>query len=371
MPPSRAAAQDDTTPRPTRPTPEVPSAPSDARPRRAVLGLGSRPGRGNSGRPLVIRFVAVAALAQFVPSIASTSNMLTINLACVYAVAAVGLNLIFGLGGLISIAQGAVMAVGGYITILLFGKTLGLVPCLLLAGCGGGVASLTMGLVGARVKTHYFVLASLAFAEVIVLVATTMTGLTGGSNGTALLGVPVLAGLNLSTNSGFFHFASILLLVVVYLADALRVSRGGLGLSALTMNSYLAVASGVNPLASRALATTVGGVFGGIAGGMLALLDGYLGPQNFDIPTATLLLLIVVVAGRAGNGSVVIATLILTFLSQGLLTSPAVGQLVYGIGLIALIIIAPGGVYAATDWSRRRVVRWRGRVGYKSGGSHE
>lgn len=348
------------------PVPEADGPPSGAL---VVAGAGRQASR-RTGRPLVLRFVVLAAIAQLVPEIVSASNLLTINLACVYAVGAVGLNLIFGLGGLISIGQGAVMAVGGYTTILLFGHSLGLAGGLLVACLGGGVASVAMGLVGARVKTHYFVLASVAFAEVIVLVATTATGLTGGSNGTALAGAPVVAGLQLTTASGFFHAASVVVLIVVYLADALRVSRGGLGLAALTMNEYLAVSVGVNPQGSRALATAVGGVFGGLAGGMLALLDGYLGPQNFDIPTATLLLLMVVVAGRAGNGSVVIAALILTFLSNGLLTSPAVGQLVYGIGLILAIIVAPEGVYGVTEWGRRLAAHslWK-RVGYRRRGS--
>lgn len=326
-------------------------------------GTRSRRRSRMGGRPILLRFVAVAAVAQALPSAVSTSNLLTVDLACVYAIAAVGLNVIFGLGGLISIGQAGVMAIGGYATILLFGHSVGLAVALLCACVGGGLTSMAMGLVGARVKTHYFVLASLAFAEVIVLVATNATGLTGGSNGTALQGVPTVAGLDLTASSGFYHFASIVMLVVVYLADALRVSRGGLGLSALTMNQHLARSAGVNPQLSRGLATGVGGVLGGLAGGMLALLDGYLGPQSFDLPLATLLLLIVVVAGRAGNGSVVIAALILTFLSQGFLTNPAVGQLAYGIGLIALIIVAPDGVYGAVKWGRGLALQSWGRLG--------
>jgi branched-chain amino acid transport system permease protein len=315
-----------------------------------------------SSRPRFLRFVAFAVVAQAVPAIVSDSTLVTINLACVYAVAAVGLNVIFGLGGLISIGQAGVMAVGGYATILLFGKSVGLAVALLLACVGGALVSVLMGLVGARVRTHYFVLASLAIAEVIVLVATNATGLTGGSNGTALAGIPIVAGLNLTTTTGFFRFGAVLVLIVVYLADALRASRGGLGLSALTMNEYLALAAGVDPRVSRALATAVGGVFGGLAGGMLALLDGYLGPASFDLGTATLLLLIVIVAGRGANGSVVIAALILTFLSQGFLTNPTVGQLAYGIGLIVLIIAAPDGLYGAAAWSRNQMARSWGRI---------
>jgi ABC-type branched-subunit amino acid transport system permease subunit len=320
-------------------------------------------------RPRFLRFVALGVVVQAIPGMISDSTLLTVDLACVYAVGAVGLNVIFGLGGLVSIGQAAVMAVGGYALILLFGKTLGLPLALLIACAGGALTSMAMGFVGARVKTHYFVLASLAFAEVIVLVATNATGLTGGSNGTGLLGTPTIAGLQLTTTPGFFHFGSVVVLVVVYLADALRASRAGLGLSALTMNEYLGLSSGVSPHWSRGLATAVGGVFGGLAGAMLALLDGYLGPQSFSLDAATILLLMVIVAGRAGNGSVVVAALILTFLSQGLLTNPAVGQLAYGIGLIVLVIVAPEGLYGAAEWARKLAVRSRALIADRNRGS--
>lgn len=309
--------------------------------------------RGATARPRFWRFLVLAVILQAVPAIVSASSLLWINLACVYAVAAVGLNVIFGLGGLLSVGQAGVMAVGGYMTILIFGEDVGLVPAVLLACVGGAAASLLIGLVGARVKTHYFVLASLAVAETIVIVINNETELTGGANGMAIKAPPVIAGFNLLDPVHFFHIASVVVLLAAYLADALRASRGGLALSAMTMNEHAAMASGVSPLGVRALATAVGGVLGALGGAMLALLSGYLGPQDFHLATAALLLLIVVVAGRGRNGSVVLAAVLLTWLSQGLLTLQSVGQLVYGMALILLLVFAPEGIYGAAEWMRK------------------
>jgi branched-chain amino acid transport system permease protein len=309
-------------------------------------------GAARSSRPRFTRVVVIAAVLQVVPLLVSNTTLLTIDNACIYALAAIGLNIIFGMGGLISIGQAGVMAVGGYAAMIVFNHSLGIGPALLVACCFGGVTSLLMGLVGARVRTHYFILASLAIAEAILLVATNASGLTGGGNGQALAGEGVILGFNLSSIDGFFRVGSVLVLVGVYLADALRSSRLGLGLSALTMNEHMALASGVNPHSARAVATGVGGVFAAVAGAFLAFLDGYLGPQDFDISTATLLLLIVVVGGRARNGSIVLAAVIMTFLSQGFLTLEAVGQLIYGLGLIILIIFAPSGLYGIAKWLR-------------------
>ena len=322
-----------------------------------------------STRPRFLRFVVFAVIVQMVPALLPTARLLTVDAAIVYAVAAVGLNVIFGYGGLISVGQAAVMAVGGYALVIIFDHNVGLAPSLLGACAAGAIVSVVMGLVGARIKTHYFILASLAVAEIIVLFITNQTGLTGGAIGKALTGDATVAGFDLRTTTGFFRVASVVVLIVVYLADTLRASREGLALSALTMNEHLALAAGVNPQASRVLATAVGGIFGALGGAMLGLLDGFLGPQDFDLKTATLLLLIVVVAGRARNGSVIVAALILTFLSQGFLTLQAVGQLVYGLGLIVLIIVAPQGLHGLVEWIRvraRRVpwspsTRWVGR----------
>lgn len=315
-----------------------------------------------STRPRVWRFAALAVVAQLVPQVITGSNLVTVDLGCAYAVAAIGLNVIFGWGGLISVGQGAVMAVGGYSVVLLFGHSTGLVWSILVACALGGLASFGMGLFAMRVKTHYFILASIAVAEVIVLFATNATGLTGGANGQAVLGSGTVLGQDLTSESGFFHVASIVVLIVAYLADSLRASRAGLGLAGLTMNQYVARASGVSPNASRSVATIVGGIFGGLGGAMIALLDGYIGPQDFDINTATLLLLIVVVAGRARSGGVVVGSLILTYLSEGLLTLQAVGQLVYGLALIVLLIYAPKGLSGAVSAVRDLVGAWTPRA---------
>lgn len=309
-------------------------------------------------RALFTRLLAVVLVMQIVPSLASSdAQILTLNLACIYAISAIGLNVVFGMGGLLSIAQAAIMAVGGYALILLFGPTFSLVPALLVACVAGAAVSMLMGIVAARVKTHYFILVSLALAEIIVLIATNATGLTGGANGTAIKAAPAIAGLNLTVPTDFFRFATVLLVVVWYLADALRASRIGLGMTTMTVDEHLATAAGVPVQRYRILATMIGGAFAGLAGAMLGLLDGYLGPQNFELDTAILILLIVVVAGRARSGSVVLAALILTILSRGLLTLQSVGELAYGVSLILLIIFAPEGLGGISQSVRKTAGR--------------
>lgn len=308
---------------------------------RAVL---RRPGVAGRQRPMLVRLVVVAVVVQVVPDLISAPNLLTLNLGCTYAIAAIGLSVIFSMGGFVSVAQAAVMATGGYALILLFGPHLGL-PLALGAACLTGAAvSAVTGLVGARVRSHYFILISLAVAESIGLVLTNATGLTGGANGVAIKAPASIFGLELGTPLGYFRFIAVLVVVAIYVADSLRASRGGLALRAQTVDEYLALSAGVAIGRYRILATVVGGALAGLAGGMVAILDSFLGPQNFGLDIAILLLLMVVIAGTGRAGSVVVSALILTFLSQGLLTLTSTGRLIYGVGLIVLIIFAPEGL---------------------------
>lgn len=330
--------------------------------RRSVASLSERAAAFTDGllgvargeRPVLLRFLLVALVAQAVPGVAPELTVLVVDLALVYAVAAIGLNVIFGLGGLASIGQASIMAAGAYTFAILLGRGYGVGMAFICAALAGALLSVGMGLLGSRLKTHYFILASLVFAEVVLLVVKNDTGLTGGANGMAVLGGDL--GTALMTPSTFFRVGIVAVLVAAYGADALRCSRMGVAMSSLTMSEVTGLASGVRPWTTRLVATAAGGLCGSVAGTMLALLNGYIGPDDFGLGTAALLLVIVVVGGRGRSGSVILAALALTYLSHGLVRWQGVGPLVYGVGLIALLIFAPDGVYGAAT-------RVRGRLG--------
>jgi branched-chain amino acid transport system permease protein len=293
-------------------------------------------------RPLLVRLLLTACVVEVVvPDLLSPPDLLTFNLGCTYALAAIGLSLIFSLGGFVSVAQAAIMASGGYTLILLFGDSVSLKEGLLLAIAAGAAVSALTGVIGARVRSHYFILVSLAIAQIVTLVITNATSVTGGANGAALKGPASLVGLQLGVPEDYFRAIVVLVAVTAYVADSMRASRSGLALRARVVDQYLALSSGIAAGPYRILATGVGGAMAGLAGGMLAVRDSYLGPQNFGLDTAILLLLMVVIAGSGRSGSVVVSALILTFLSQGLLTLTGTGKLIYGLGLILLIIFAP------------------------------
>jgi branched-chain amino acid transport system permease protein len=309
----------------------------------------------------VIGAVVVTVLA---PIVLSGPDLLTFDLAAVYATAAIGLNVIFGFGGLLSIAQAAVMAVGAYTLVEVLNRfSVGALAALALAGLGGAIVSGITGVIAIRIRSHYFILVSIALAEGVLLVITNEITFTGGSNGIGISSPAAIFGAQLADPEQFVLLAVPLLALVWYLAECLRVSRLGIALHAARGDDYLALASGIPVHRSRLWATVVGGVFGGFAGGMLALLNSYTGPQDFALDTAVLLLLIVVFGGAGSNGGTVLAALVLTALTQGLLTVTAIGDLVYGLAIVVLLIFARQGLAglgrAPVRWLARRRARSR------------
>lgn len=311
-----------------------------------------------TGHPLrrLVGFAVVAAIATVAGhGLVGQSTMLTLDLACVYAIAALGLNVIFGLGGLLSIAQAAIMAVGAYTLAIATQHSVGFVPAVLLGCVGGAVASAITGIVGVRVRSHYFILASLALAEGIVLVITNQQGLTGGSNGLAVVGASTFLGLQFFDPGDFFLLAAPLVFFVAYLVECLRASRFGLALKTASADEYLASAAGMAANRYRVAATIVGGACAGLAGALLATLNAYIGPQDFGLDTAILLLMMIVLGGVGSNLGTLVAAVVLTYITHGLLTLTNSGTLVYGAVTLGLLLLLPGGLAAAGRWTWRQL----------------
>jgi branched-chain amino acid transport system permease protein len=304
----------------------------------------SRKWQDFAGRRVVAYLVLWAALLALPALLRSDAMLQTVNLAFIYGIAALGLNIIFGLSGLLSIAQAAIMGVGGYALAFAMAGSLGMVPAAALACLAGALISGLTGLASARIRSHYFILLTLALAEALILLDQNNPELTGGSNGMPLQGSTQILGFDLSTSTGLFYIAMPLLLLSWYLADAFKRSRPGLALRALNADEYLALMSGIATGRARFYATLIGGAFAGLAGALLALDDVYIGPQNFDLDTSSLLLLIVVLGGPGSNAGTIAAATVLTVLLQGTILMTTVGQLIYGLAIVILIIVAPGGL---------------------------
>lgn len=244
---------------------------------------------------LLLTAVAVVVVLPFV-----VSNYHTYQLAqvAIYAMAIMGVNIVTGYAGQISLGHGAFMLVGAYTTSSLmvhasfpYGAT---IP---LAGLAAGVAGFLFGFPALRLAGVYLALATLALATALPGVAEHFSSLTGGSIGLRLETPRPPFGWNISDNVWIYVLSWAVVGLLFVLSWLVVRGRFGRALRAIRDRHTAAVASGVNLALYKTLAFGVSAFFAGVGGSLLVLSLGYINPSIFPLILSILLLTGAVVGG--------------------------------------------------------------------------
>lgn len=275
----------------------------------------------------------------------SDFTMQNIDLAVIYAILAVSLNLVFGLAGQLSLGHGALFAIGAYASGIIttnWGQPflLGLLGAIV----AGAAAGLLIGAPSLRLRTHYFAFATLAFAAIVTLVIVNLQTLTGGSDG--LTGIPLAAlfGWQIQGLTGFYYLALAFLALTLAISVNVHRSRLGRALTALREDELAARASGLNVSALKLIVFVISAVLAGVAGSLFAHLSGFVSPDSFGLDTSVLLVAMVMVGGLGTITGGVIGGVLLTLLPEWLRFSQAYYGMIYGAVIALLVVFLPGGI---------------------------
>lgn len=279
------------------------------------------------------------------------------------AIGASGWNIMGGYAGYLSLGNSAFIGLGAYTTGILATKA-HVSPFLgcLVGGLVSAVAAALLSLVTRRTRGMYFVIVTFAALQLLGIVATTWSGLTGGSQGLAL----PLPTWSLTYQDWPFYYPMLGLLVVTVAVSAwVRNSRLGLGLFAIRDDEDKAAGLGLRTAAYKMIAFVLGGTFVGIAGGIYAYYVSFLNTGGvFDIVTSMLIVLAVLLGGRGTLWGPVLGAFVLApisnFTSTGLggANAGAIRLLIFG-GLLGVVaIFLPRGVLPVVEsWFRRPSAR--------------
>lgn len=253
-----------------------------------------------------------------------------ITLSLIYSIAAMSLNLINGFTGLFSLGHAGFMAVGAYVTAILTlspeQKTiiytikpiakplLNLnIPFPLAIVLGGLLAALFGYLIGLpvlRLKGDYLAVASLGFGEIIVIIFTNLNSITNGSLG--LSGLPSMR--NWAMKGRVTNFWPMLFTIITFfLLKKFIDSSYGKALKAIREDEIAAEAMGIGLAKHKILAFSIGALFAGIAGGLLALNVGSIVPTQFNFISTYYILLMVVIGGMGSLTGSILSAFIVTF----------------------------------------------------------
>jgi len=309
-----------------------------------------------SGRP-VAGFVALGVAIAVTPAFLSGYREQGAAYVGLYTIALLGLNVLTGYTGQISLGHGAFMAVGGYTTaILMVDHGVRDVWTIPLAALIAGGAGLLFGVPALRLSGLYLALATFAIAVATPAVIKKFDHFTGGGSGKNLFGKPELTG-SLHPVHVFGHPMSfynwlyyltwtIALLGYVGIWLFLR-GRIGRALRAVRDSETAAVSFGVSLARYKTLAFGVSAAYAGIAGSLYAIANAYVNPDTFPINLSIFLLAGAVVGGLGSLAGLIAGAVLIEYLpfwSQDHWNSPGAPSVVYGVVLIVLMLLLPSGV---------------------------
>jgi branched-chain amino acid transport system permease protein len=313
-------------------------------------------------------FAAAAVVLALLPRALSDFRASQFALVAIYFIALIGLNVLTGYSGQISLGHGAFMAIGGYTTAILvsdqglklgghtFASDMRDVYTIPIAGLVAGVAGLLFGIPALRLSGLYLALATFAVAVALPSVLKKADELTGGSSGINLFGVPRLTGLGVETTvlgrtitfNDWLYYLSWTIAVVLFVAAWLLLNgRTGRALRALRDSEIAAASSGVHLATYKTLAFGVSAFYAGVAGGLFAIHTTFVNPDTFPITLSIFLLVGVVVGGLGSLAPLVFGAALIVFLpdlAQRISKSPGAPSIVYAVVLIGAMFLLPTGV---------------------------
>jgi branched-chain amino acid transport system ATP-binding protein len=290
--------------------------------------------------------VVVALIAGVCLFIARANGywLYVIALVGLTTIVGVGLNVLLGMSGQISLGHAAFYAIGAYVVgILTTALDWTVWAALPLAGLIAGTAGLVLAVPALRVRGPYLAMVTIAFGFVVEQGAAEWSGLTGGWNG--LLGIPMpsVAGFIFSEREmAFLVLACTIASLILY--ARLSESAWGRAMRAVRDSEVASQAIGLNPTVIRAAAFAISAIAAGLAGGMFASMTSFISPESFPFLQSILFLLVVMIGGADRLIGPLVGALVVVLLPEVLSFLAQYRLLFVGLLLLLVLRLAPGGL---------------------------
>ncbi|MFY9317159.1 MAG: ABC transporter ATP-binding protein [Burkholderiales bacterium] len=309
---------------------------------------------------------------------AGTAWVRIANLALLYVLLALGLNIVVGFAGLLDLGYIAFYAVGAYVYALLASPHFGLhLPFWAILPIGAAVAALFGVVLGAptlKLRGDYLAIVTLGFGEIVRIFLNNLSqpvNITRGPQGIAGID-PVrigsvdfsrtdsLLGVVVSGPMKYYYLLLAVMLGIVLVNVRLQNSRIGRAWEAIREDEVAARAMGIDTTSIKLLAFALGASFGGVAGGMFAAIQGFISPESFVLVESVMVVSMVVLGGMGNIAGVILGAVLLAFVPELLrwtvepaqqalfgrmLVEPEViRMLIFGLALVLVMLFRPAGL---------------------------
>ncbi len=273
----------------------------------------------------------------------------------IYALLALGQNLITGMTGLLSLCQAAFMAIGAYTTaiILTSHHPLPLAELIVIVVFMGSLFGAMIGLPTLRLKGDYLAIASLGFGEIVKNVLLNADKFTGGPMGITHIPSVQLGRILISPydKSVYLIFVWGFVGVILWGLFRLQRSRFGRALEAIREDEVAASSLGLNTTLYKVVAFMIGAAISALAGMLWAIYNGSVIPQSFDFMLSIMVLCMVVLGGLGNYFAALVGTMVIVIISElprllgfSVLIPAQLDQILFGLILVILMIYRPEGL---------------------------
>jgi branched-chain amino acid transport system permease protein len=338
-----------------------------------------------------IALIAGSLLAlPFVLASVGTAWVRITNLAILYILLSLGLNIVVGFAGLLDLGYIAFYAVGAYVYALLASPHFNIHwPWWAILPIGAALACLFGVLLGTptlKLRGDYLAIVTLGFGEIIRIFLNNLSdpfNLTNGPNGITTIDPIRFFGIDFGTMSRvgplafsstikYYYFLLGVLIVVILVNLRLQDSRIGRAWEAIREDELAARAMGINTRNMKLLAFAMGASFGGVAGGMFSAIQNFISPESFILTESVMVLSMVVLGGMGNIWGVILGAVLLSFVpdvlrytvtplqmkvfGRAIVDPEVLRMLLFGLAMVVMMIFRPAGLLPSAVRKRELAV---------------
>jgi branched-chain amino acid transport system permease protein len=277
------------------------------------------------------------------------------TLTAIYAIVALGMNLLTGYAGQISLGHAAFFAVGAYTSAFLTGTGVSFWVALPTGAVLSALMGIFIGLPALRMKGLYLAIATMGFGFIVEQGIYSWKYVTHGVNGRQLAR-PSLGPVSFESDTAYFYLVTAVFLIMLLLMKNILRTPTGRAFCAIRDSERAAESMGVNLAIYKTAAFAISAFYAGVAGSLFAHHMMFIGPQNFDVVVSINFLIMIIIGGMGSVHGSVFGAVFVTFLPELIALAkdyipPVIGQqaglqgLVYGLLLIFFVLFEPLGLY--------------------------
>lgn len=296
----------------------------------------------------VIIIVAMIAFIIIAPMFTNDYSMQVLNIAVINSIAALGLSVMLGMGGQLSFAAVSFMGIGAYtianLTSGRHGFIMDTLAATLLAVLISTALAYVFGLILFRLKGTYFTFATIGLVQVTWAIYMNFKPLSGGPDG--ISGIPFISlfGIKATNYRQLFYVIIAFVLISMVLVERIRQTQLGRSLASIRDNEIAAQTLGVDVYKTKVIAFTIAGGLAGLAGALLAMHNRFIAADLFTFDVATTYVIMAMLGGVNNTVGVFVGSLLVTMLPEWLRPVQQYLKLMYGIGVILLMVFMPMGL---------------------------